>query len=95
MSTLGFNEDSGDAKDNIDALKTTVQAKQTKIEEEQWSVSVSGKNIVFREYTESIVGMIQTAGDIAVQFSPPQAAVPWSVVKGLLNVCFRCSLPNT
>jgi hypothetical protein len=86
LADLGFDQTSGSAESDIDNLVTSVNAKQKQVEDNMWSAHVGGREVVFRQYTTDIVSWLTKAGDIAVQFAPPQAAVPWSVLKGLLNV---------
>ncbi|KAM0712300.1 hypothetical protein Q7P37_011395 [Cladosporium fusiforme] len=74
------------AKQSSDELIKKVNEKQEQVQEKQWGFPYKGKKVVFREYTTDIIGWLTKAGDIAVQFSPPQAAVPWGVLKGLMNI---------
>lgn len=85
LKAMGFdNLKSGPT--TVADLVSTVEKKQEECQDKFWKVKAGGKEIVFREYTESIVGWLTKAGDIAVQFAPPQASLPWGLVKNLMNV---------
>ncbi|KAJ5090117.1 NACHT nucleoside triphosphatase [Penicillium argentinense] len=71
---------------SINSLASEAKKKQEECEEKFWHVNVGGEKIVLREYTTSIVGWLTKAGDIAVQFAPPQASLPWDLVKSLMQI---------
>jgi hypothetical protein len=52
-------------------------------------VKVGDKGIVLRDYTGKIIDWVGNSGDIAVQFAPPQAAIPWAVIKSVMQVFSR------
>lgn len=84
---MGFNKpNSGSVKSDISDLVGEVNKRQEECEKKFWRVNVGGEDIVLRNYTTKIVGWLEKAGDIAVQFSPPQASIPWQVMKGLMQV---------
>lgn len=88
LKSLGLDKlNSGSVESEIDELVAVVNTKQEEVEKKFWRVSVGDNDIVLRNYTTKIVGWLEKAGDIAVQFAPPQASMPWSVVKGLMQVC--------
>jgi hypothetical protein len=41
---------------------------------------------IAKDDLDQIVDWLGKAGDIAVQFAPPQAAIPWSVIKSVMQV---------
>ncbi|KAL4894380.1 ankyrin repeat-containing domain protein [Aspergillus ambiguus] len=87
LKSMGFDKfSSGSLESDIDDLVDTVNKKQDECEKKFWRVSVGDNDIVLRNYTTKIVGWVQKAGDIAIQFAPPQASLPWSVVKSLMKV---------
>lgn len=86
LHALGFDKNSGTPVSDISDLVQAVNDKQKQVEEKQWGLTVKGERVVFRRYTQQIVGWLTKAGDIAVQFAPPQANVPWAVLKGLMKL---------
>ena len=88
LKSMGFGKiGSGESVETgIDDLVEAVNKKQEECEKKFWRVSVGDNDIVLRNYTTKIVGWVQKAGDIAIQFAPPQASMPWSVIKSLMQV---------
>jgi hypothetical protein len=87
LKEMGFgNPKSGSMESSIKDLVGEVNRKQEECEKKFWNVNVGGKKIVLREYTTQIVGWLEKAGDIAVQFAPPQASLPWDLVKSMMKV---------
>ncbi|KAI9043149.1 putative ferric reductase transmembrane component [Aspergillus affinis] len=89
LKKMGFNTSSvqsGSTKSSIDDLIGVVKTKQEECEKNFWKVKVGNENILLRDYTSSIVDWLGTAGDIAVQFAPPQAAIPWAVIKSAMQI---------
>jgi hypothetical protein len=77
---------SANATSSIDDVIGAVNQKQEECEDKFWKVEIGGKDIVLRDYTTSIVGWLEKAGDIAIQSAPPQASLPWDMVKSLMKV---------
>lgn len=77
---------SASAESTIEDLVGLVNEKQAECEKKFWKVSVGGEDIVLRNYTTQIIGWLEKAGDIAVQFAPPQASVPWGILKSVMQV---------
>ncbi|KAL2826282.1 ankyrin repeat-containing domain protein [Aspergillus cavernicola] len=87
LKDMGFDKPrSANVKTSISDLVTSVNERQAECETKFWQVNVGGKDIVFRDYTTSIVGWLEKAGDIAIQFAPPQASLPWDLVKSLMKI---------
>jgi hypothetical protein len=87
LKGMGFDKPkSANVASTITDLIDAVNAKQEECENKFWRVTVGGKEIVFRDYTTSILGWLEKAGDIAIQFAPPQASLPWDLVKSLMQV---------
>ncbi|RDK37585.1 ankyrin [Aspergillus phoenicis ATCC 13157] len=89
LKKMGFNDSSvhsGSTKASIDDLIGVVNTKQEECEKKFWKVTFGGEEIVLHDYTTSIIDWLSTAGDIAVQFAPPQAAIPWSVIKSAMQI---------
>lgn len=84
---MGFDKlNSGAMASNIDDLVDLVSKKQEECESKFWRVSIGGENVVLRDYTTSIIAWLEKAGDIAIQFAPPQASLPWSLIKSAMQV---------
>ncbi|KAL6900454.1 hypothetical protein GGI43DRAFT_383929 [Trichoderma evansii] len=49
-------------------------------------INIDNQNIVFSEYIAGVVAFLTMAGDIAINFAPLQANVPWAIVKALLKI---------
>ncbi|KAJ5614799.1 hypothetical protein N7528_008453 [Penicillium herquei] len=73
-------------KDSIEGLVDVVNKKQKECEEKFWSISIGGKDFVLRKYTASLLGWLEKAGDIAIQFAPPQASLPWDLIKNVMQI---------
>ncbi|GFF21989.1 isoform 2 of ankyrin repeat domain-containing protein 50 [Aspergillus udagawae] len=87
LKEMGFgNPKSGSMESSIKDLVGEVNRKQEECMKKFWHVNVGGKKIVLREYTTQIVGWLEKAGDIAVQFAPPQASLPWDLVKSMMKI---------
>jgi hypothetical protein len=75
-------------RDHIYELLEVARARQKECENKFWKFRVGVHEIVIRDYAVRIVDCLQKVGDIAIQFAPPQASVPWSIVKIVLQVCY-------
>ncbi|KAL6825226.1 hypothetical protein V8C40DRAFT_245837 [Trichoderma camerunense] len=49
-------------------------------------IEIGSQKIVLREYFSDIITFLTTAGDLAINFAPPQAGVPWAAAKALLRI---------
>ncbi|KAM0257949.1 hypothetical protein ACHAQJ_004107 [Trichoderma viride] len=49
-------------------------------------IEIGHQKIVFREYISGVVAFLTMAGDVAINFAPPQASAPWAVVKAVLKI---------
>ncbi|CAG7956910.1 unnamed protein product [Penicillium salamii] len=87
LKSLGLDKlNSGSVESEIEDLVGLVNQKQAECEKKFWRVSIGDNDIVLRNYTTKIVGWLEKAGDIAIQFAPPQASMPWSVIKSLMQI---------
>ncbi|KAJ5712079.1 hypothetical protein N7488_006235 [Penicillium malachiteum] len=87
LRDMGFDKvTAASMKDSIGGLVDVVNKKQKECKENFWSVSVGGKDVVLRNYTASLLGWLEKAGDIATQFAPPQANLPWDLMKNVMQV---------
>jgi hypothetical protein len=87
LKEMGFDKPNPvNVAPNITELIDAINAKQEECERRFWKTTVGGNEIVFRDYTTSIIGWLEKAGDIAIQFAPPQACLPWGLIKSLMQV---------
>lgn len=49
-------------------------------------IDINYQKIVFREYIADVAAFLTMAGDIAINFAPPQASAPWAIAKAMLKV---------
>ncbi|KAL6822770.1 hypothetical protein J3E69DRAFT_367448 [Trichoderma sp. SZMC 28015] len=49
-------------------------------------IEIGNQRIVPREYISDIIRFLTMAGDVAINFAPPQASAPWAVAKALLKI---------
>ncbi|KAJ5240485.1 uncharacterized protein N7469_002076 [Penicillium citrinum] len=89
LKEMGFDPsgaNSESTENSINDLVSIVNKRQEECESKFWKVKLGDEEIVLRDYTDKIVDWVGKAGDIAVQFAPPQAAIPWAVIKSVMQV---------
>lgn len=94
LKKMGFNQSNSQSRSvesSIEDLVGVVNQRQEECEKKFLKVNVGGEEIVLRNYTNNIIDWLGKAGDIAVQFAPPQAAIPWSVIKSVMQVTLPLS----
>ncbi|QKX62010.1 uncharacterized protein TRUGW13939_09166 [Talaromyces rugulosus] len=69
----------------ISELLEVTRKRQEECERKFWKFRVGDHEIVLRDYAVKTVGCLQQIGDIAVMFAPPQASIPWSVIKMVMQ----------
>ncbi|RAH82034.1 ankyrin [Aspergillus japonicus CBS 114.51] len=62
------------------------EKKQEEYGKQVWRFELRGHVIEPRNFTESIISCLSTAGDIGVQFLPQPANAVWPLIKGILQV---------
>jgi hypothetical protein len=72
--------------DQINDLVNIAKTKQEECEKKFWRFHIGDHEIIIRDYAVKIVGWLQKIGDIAVQFAPPQASLPWAAIKVVMQV---------
>ena len=73
----------------IEELVSITRVKQDQCEKRSYKFHFQGKEIILRDVAEKIVFWLdrfKTVGDIAVNFDPVHASLPWSGVRFLLQV---------
>ena len=80
------------AVNQVDALALLLEEAERKKKlclQKRWKVSVGGKQIIIRDLFEKIIAWInefKAIGDVASQFDPASAALPWAGVRFILQV---------
>jgi ankyrin repeat domain-containing protein 50 len=73
----------------MEELVGMIRKKQRECEEESYKFCFQGKEIILRDVAEKAVfwlNKFKEVGDIAVNFDPVHAALPWAGVRFLLQV---------
>ena len=73
----------------INALSTTVSQLQQQVHSERWQVRLGHRELNLRHVLDSIVSWVKkfiAIGDIAVQYDPAHAALPWAALRFVLQV---------
>lgn len=84
---LDFNKSS--KHDIIKRTLKTAEEKKQQCLKKRWKFERDGKQIVIRDVLEKIIKWLDTfkaVGDVAVQYDPSHASLPWAGVRFLLQV---------
>ena len=78
----------------LDDLVSVVNLRKDECKDKQWVVKRSSQKdaIILRDVFAKIAVWINKfveVGDVAVQYDPGHAALPWAAVRFLLKVCYR------
>ncbi|PNP50762.1 hypothetical protein THARTR1_08383 [Trichoderma harzianum] len=73
----------GPIKELITLLKSKTLAEDN---DTPSKIVIGDRRIVLREHVNEVVSLLTMAGDIAMNFAPPQASAPWAVGKALLKI---------
>ncbi|KAI9654256.1 MAG: hypothetical protein M1829_000950 [Trizodia sp. TS-e1964] len=79
---------------DISGLLTTVEAKKQECINKRWKYKKGNREIIIRDQLEKIivwVNKFKEVGDIAVQYDPGQAALPWACVRFILQATINDS----
>lgn len=75
--------------DRITDLIDKAREKQLECDRKFWKFNLAGKEIILRDIAEKVIDFLQkfkAVGDVAIQFDPAHAALPWAGVRFLLEV---------
>jgi ankyrin repeat domain-containing protein 50 len=75
--------------DGLEDLCAAAKRKRDECDNRRWKFELNGRQIILRDVAEKIIIWInkfQEIGDIAVNFDPVHAALPWAGVRFLLQV---------
>jgi hypothetical protein len=79
---------------DVEELVRLTRKKQKECEEKSYKFNFQGKKIILRDVAEKIVSWLnkfKDFGDIAVNFDPVHASLPWAGVRFLLQVLINLS----
>lgn len=79
-----------DKLDNLQELLDIADEAKQKCISDQWTIPWGDRTIKVREMAESLMTWItkfRDIGDIAVQYDPAHAALPWAGVRLIITVC--------
>jgi hypothetical protein len=75
--------------DVLQDLCAVAKRKRDECDNQRWKFEINGRQVILRDLTEKIIVWInkfKEIGDIAVNFDPVHAALPWTGVRFLLQV---------
>ena len=73
----------------VNVLITTVSQLQQQVHSERWHLKIGQKELDLRHVLDSIVSWVKkfiSIGDVAVQYNPAHAALPWAALRFVLQV---------
>jgi len=77
------------APDILQQLIAVVEKKREECEENRWKFNINGRQIILRDVAQKVIiwlNKFKEIGDVAVNFDPVHAALPWAGVRFLLEV---------
>lgn len=75
--------------DMIDHLCSLTKQKRDECEQRAWKLEYNGRQVILRDVAEKVIVWLdkfKAVGDIAVNYDPVHLALPWSLVRFLLEV---------
>lgn len=75
--------------DPISGLIAVLQQKQETCQRNRWHVRIGDRDIILRDVAAKIISALdvfKAVGDAAVQVDPGAAALPWALIRFLLQV---------
>lgn len=92
ISRIKSDSDSDSKLDILRHLHTAAVKKRTDCENQMWKFELdNGRQIILRDVAQKIIVWIdkfKQIGDIAVNFDPVHASLPWAAVRFMLEVGF-------
>lgn len=70
-------------------LRTAAVEKRNACDDQRWKFEFNGRQIILRDVAEKIVVWVdkfKQIGDIAIQFDPAHASLPWAGIRFLMEV---------
>ncbi|KAJ6035890.1 NACHT nucleoside triphosphatase [Penicillium herquei] len=87
LTALGFTEQT--QVTNLHRVKDligVVHEKEETCKQKKWKVDFAGHEIIVGDYAVKTATWLQKLGDIVIPFAPPQASLPWGLVKSILQI---------
>ncbi|KAK6335848.1 hypothetical protein TWF730_003223 [Orbilia blumenaviensis] len=87
QSNNNNNNDAGPGDLVDDIIQETLRLRDTSLNK-AWKITWKGQTIILRDIAEKVVSWIKKfkdVGDIAVQYDPAHAAIPWACVRFILQ----------
>ena len=85
--------------DVLQHLHTAAIKKRTECEDRRWKFELNGQQIILRDIAQRIIVWVdkfKQIGDVAVNFDPVHASLPWAGIRFLLEVGLLITLiPGT
>lgn len=83
--------------DSINEILESLERRKKECIDKQWTVprGRKGNAVVLRDVFTKIavwINKFMAVGDIAVQYDPGHAALPWALIRFLLKVRIKCSI---
>lgn len=79
----------GSNLDILRHLRAIAQQRQEECDEKRWKFELFGQQIILRDVAEKVIVWVdrfKEIGDVAVNFDPVHAALPWAGIRFLLEV---------
>jgi hypothetical protein len=73
----------------LDHLCAVAKRKQTEFDAKRWCFELHGRKYIMRDVVHRVIvwlNLFKQVGDVAVQYDPGHAALPWAGVRFLLKV---------
>ncbi|KAM6480265.1 hypothetical protein HDV62DRAFT_398835 [Trichoderma sp. SZMC 28011] len=83
LNSAEQSQPGGQIKELIALLKSKTLAEDN---DTPSKIVIGDRRIVLREHVTEVVSLLTMAGDIAMNFAPPQASAPWAIGKALLKI---------
>ncbi len=74
----------------LEQLRHVAERKRAECDEKRWRFELNGRTYILRDVASKViewVNLFKQVGDVAVQYDPGHAALPWAGVRFLLEVC--------
>ncbi|KAK0766996.1 hypothetical protein N5P37_000726 [Trichoderma harzianum] len=83
LNSTEQSQPDGQIKELITLLKSKTLAEDN---DTPSKIVIGDRRIVLREHVNEVVSLLTMAGDIAMNFAPPQASAPWAIGKAFLKI---------
>lgn len=94
LRTLNLGETATLSHESIDDLINLTKEKQTQCDKKFWRFKIGSHELLLRDCATKIITCLhkfKAVGDVASQYDPVHSAIPWAVVRFLLQVRCLCA----